>query len=171
MPLHYVSGDASIPNRVPSTVTVIVHVVNNIFVWGKGFVLSLDKHYPAIKLQYFEYQRTLRKAKAVDYLGDCQLTYDVSLSTPYKTTVVANLFAQHGIRSATNPRPLQYNALRTSLTNLKAELLRREDTFVIHMPRIGCGLAGGKWELVEPILMETVVPSFDVYVYDLPNAR
>lgn len=168
MPLHYVKGDAAKPFRIPNTVTVIAHIVNNIFVWGKGFVLALDKNYPSAKTQYFAYKALKRKPKPVDYLGDCLLAYDVSFTTPTVTTVVANLFAQHGIRSATNPRPLQYESLRTSLTTLSVELTRRnENTFVIHMPRIGCGLAGGKWELVEPIILDTIGKSFDVYVYDL----
>jgi hypothetical protein len=37
------------------------------------------------------------------------------------------------------------------------------------MPRIGCGLSGGDWEIVEPIIFRTLctagVPTF---VYDLP---
>jgi hypothetical protein len=35
----------------------------------------------------------------------------------------------------------------------------------IHMPRIGCGLAGGRWDEVELIINE--VCTVDVYVYDL----
>jgi hypothetical protein len=36
----------------------------------------------------------------------------------------------------------------------------------IHMPRIGCGLAGGKWESVEP-LIRIAIPTIEVFVYDL----
>jgi len=36
----------------------------------------------------------------------------------------------------------------------------------IHMPRIGCGLAGGKWEKVEPLIRETL-PGTQIFVYDL----
>ena len=37
----------------------------------------------------------------------------------------------------------------------------------VHMPRIGCGLAGGKWEKIEPIIeAELVTKGVDVYVYD-----
>jgi O-acetyl-ADP-ribose deacetylase (regulator of RNase III) len=35
----------------------------------------------------------------------------------------------------------------------------------VHMPRIGCGLAGGKWSEVEPIL-ERVFVATEVYIYD-----
>lgn len=37
------------------------------------------------------------------------------------------------------------------------------------MPRIGCGLAGGTWDQIEPLLEERLVcAGFDVRVYDLP---
>jgi O-acetyl-ADP-ribose deacetylase (regulator of RNase III) len=36
----------------------------------------------------------------------------------------------------------------------------------IHMPRIGCGLGGGTWDMIEPILLETC-EGLEVTVYDL----
>ena len=38
----------------------------------------------------------------------------------------------------------------------------------VHMPRIGCGLAGGKWELIEQIIKEELITKeIAVTVYDL----
>lgn len=35
------------------------------------------------------------------------------------------------------------------------------------MPRIGCGIAGGKWENIEPIIIETLCKNdIQVYVYN-----
>jgi hypothetical protein len=35
------------------------------------------------------------------------------------------------------------------------------------MPRIGCGLAGGKWEMIEPIILRTLIANgIAVSVYD-----
>jgi hypothetical protein len=40
----------------------------------------------------------------------------------------------------------------------------------IHMPRIGSGLAGGSWEVVEEIVEETLCrQGLRVTVYDLPG--
>ena len=37
----------------------------------------------------------------------------------------------------------------------------------VHMPRIGCGLAGGKWENIEPlILVQLSERDVEVWVYD-----
>jgi hypothetical protein len=39
------------------------------------------------------------------------------------------------------------------------------------MPRIGCGLAGGKWEQIEPIIERTLADAgIHVNVYDLDQA-
>jgi O-acetyl-ADP-ribose deacetylase (regulator of RNase III) len=39
----------------------------------------------------------------------------------------------------------------------------------VHMPRIGCGLAGGDWERVETIIQNTLgVAEVPAVVYDLP---
>ena len=46
---------------------------------------------------------------------------------------------------------------------------RIEEGTIIHMPRIGCGLAGGSWHEIEPILEEHLAGAgFDIRVYDLP---
>ena len=37
----------------------------------------------------------------------------------------------------------------------------------VHMPRIGCGLAGGKWSRIEPLVTERLVnKGVAVTVYD-----
>ncbi len=37
----------------------------------------------------------------------------------------------------------------------------------VHMPRIGCGLAGGRWPRVEPLIVERLVRrGIEVTVYD-----
>jgi hypothetical protein len=43
----------------------------------------------------------------------------------------------------------------------------RELNASVHMPRIGCGLAGGKWEKIEPIIQKHLCDGgIDVTVYD-----
>jgi hypothetical protein len=39
----------------------------------------------------------------------------------------------------------------------------------VHMPRIGCGLAGGTWDKIDPIIQRTLCDQgVRVIVYDLP---
>jgi len=63
------------------------------------------------------------------------------------TLYVANMIAQHGYRSANGQIPLRYDALETCLLKV-TEALEDGDLgpweYKVHMPRIGCGLAGGR---------------------------
>lgn len=77
---------------------------------------------------------------------------------------VANLLAQHGLRSRSNPHPLILDALSRCLFTLRGWAVTHNAS--IHMPRIGCGLGGGKWEDVEPLIASNLA-KIPVTVYDL----
>ena len=77
---------------------------------------------------------------------------------------VANMIAQRDIRSHGGVPPIRYEALHRALDALD-EMVAPETT--VHMPRIGCGLAGGSWDEVSAIIDETLVAAGrDVVVYD-----
>ena len=78
---------------------------------------------------------------------------------------VANMVAQRGMKTGSNGPPIRYEAVRACLKTLAAEA--RGLGASVHMPRIGCGLAGGRWERVEPIIVDELVSKgVDVTVYD-----
>ena len=78
---------------------------------------------------------------------------------------VANLIGQHGLRSSGEVPPIRYEAVREGLRRV-AEFAAAHGA-TVHMPRIGCGLAGGSWDLIAPIIEEEVVgKGLDVTVYD-----
>jgi O-acetyl-ADP-ribose deacetylase (regulator of RNase III) len=78
--------------------------------------------------------------------------------------VVANMIGQHDTCPDENGQPpIRYNAVRAALKGVN-ELATQIDA-TIHMPRIGCGLAGASWDLILPIIEETC--TVNVYVYDL----
>jgi O-acetyl-ADP-ribose deacetylase (regulator of RNase III) len=80
------------------------------------------------------------------------------------------MIAQHGTRPGSQGPPIRYDALRQCLARLAGEA--QQFSASVHMPRIGCGLAGGKWEQVEPILAETLgAAGLAVTVYDLEQRR
>jgi O-acetyl-ADP-ribose deacetylase (regulator of RNase III) len=63
--------------------------------------------------------------------------------------------------------PILYEAVREALAEL-ARFARSEGASV-HMPRIGCGLAGGTWDRIEPLICQTLVATgVETVVYDLP---
>ena len=65
---------------------------------------------------------------------------------------VANLVAQHGLKSGREGPPIRYEAVAQCLQQVAERA--RELGASAHMPRIGCGLAGGEWSRIEPLLEE-----------------
>lgn len=79
---------------------------------------------------------------------------------------VVNMIAQVGTRTVGNLVPLRYKALEFCLRHVFEAASNVDGT--VHMPRIGCGLAGGKWDEIENIINRVNIPfGADVFVYDL----
>lgn len=79
---------------------------------------------------------------------------------------VCNMIGQHKtITSSKGVAPIRYEAVESCLEKLAVEALPLNAG--IHMPRIGCGLAGGKWEEMEPVIKKTLLEKdIEVHVYD-----
>ena len=78
---------------------------------------------------------------------------------------VANLIGQHGIKTGSKGVPIRYDAIAEGLERVaeKAHKLGAS----VHLPRIGCGLAGGDWSRVEPLITTRLCEkSIAVTVYD-----
>jgi O-acetyl-ADP-ribose deacetylase (regulator of RNase III) len=152
--IKYVTGDATKPEG--KGVKIIVHCNNAQGAWGAGFVLALSKRWRAPERQYVASIRN----------GSLKLG-EVQLVKVEKDIIVANLVGQNLYPSGPDRIPLIYAALEKGLEQL-AGLITKEDT-TVHMPRIGAGLAGGSWERIEKIIIQTLVTKgFNVTVYDLP---
>ncbi len=151
MGIHYATGDATAP--VGDGSKIVAHVCNDVGVWGAGFVLAISKRWPGPEVAYLKYGLSLK-------LGQ------VSFIKVEAGVWVANMIAQRGLRTLAGVPPIRYDALRECLEKLALEALKLQAT--IHMPRIGCGLAGGKWGRVEPLIREVVLNN-EVFVYDLPR--
>jgi O-acetyl-ADP-ribose deacetylase (regulator of RNase III) len=79
---------------------------------------------------------------------------------------VANMIGQHGIRRAGGQPPIRYEAIGEALARLAGHARHLDAS--VHMPRIGCGLAGGEWGRIEPLLLDRLCSQgVNVAVYDL----
>jgi O-acetyl-ADP-ribose deacetylase (regulator of RNase III) len=77
------------------------------------------------------------------------------------------MVAQHGLSAKGGVPPIRYEAVEACLNEVAGRA--RELAASVHMPRIGCGLAGGKWELIEPIIRRALCEQgVEVFVYDYP---
>jgi hypothetical protein len=75
---------------------------------------------------------------------------------------------QRGYGDSAKPR-LRYAALESALS--RVAIHAKTVGASLHMPRIGCGQAGGSWALVEEIVGATLLDAkIPVTVYDLPDA-
>ena len=153
--IEYVRGDATAPSV--KGVKVIAHVCNDIGGWGKGFVVALSRRWPEPERAYRAWHRD--RASNDFGLGAAQFVQ----VGPY--TWVANLIGQRGTRTGSKGVPVRYEAIDTALGLLADKALELDAS--IHMPRIGCGLAGGKWSRVEPLIVDRLVRrGIAVTVYD-----
>lgn len=149
--IKYVVGDAVYP--VGKGIKIIAHICNNVGKWGKGFVLAVSKRWPETYYRYVEWH----KRRGSLNLGAIQIIRVES------DILVFNMVAQEGIFSKGTP-PIRYSALDVCLEKLSGTADCKNAS--IHMPRIGCGLAGGKWSKIETLIDEKL-SEHSVTVYDL----
>ena len=150
--INYIKGDATAPDGEGNR--IIVHVCNDLGGWGRGFVVAISRRWKEPEAAYRGWHGEPDFA-----LGAVQLVQ------VEPTLWVANMIGQHGLKRTPAGPPIRYDAVETALTTV-AEHARELDASV-HMPRIGCGLAGGRWEEIEPIIGRTLIKNgVPVTVYD-----
>ncbi len=156
--MQYLKGDVTQP--VGDGPKFLVHVCNNRGGWGgkASVVKAISRRWKAPENAYREWA-TVRDSEVwgLFCLGSVQF-----VPVGDNLTVV-NMVAQDGYASSTRPRPLSYSALQECLGHV-AKAARGGTS--IHMPRIGVGLAGGRWETVAGII-ERSLGDIPVFVYDL----
>ncbi|MGP3756451.1 macro domain-containing protein [Streptomyces sp. IBSNAI001] len=154
--ITYVRGDATSPQG--KGVKLIVHVCNDLGGWGKGFVLAVSRRWPGPEAAY---RRWHRERAGNDFgLGAAQFVQ----VEPY--VWVANVVGQRGIRTGSKGVPVRYEAIDAGLDKVAGKAAGLGAS--VHMPRIGCGLAGGTWARVEPLVTGRLVArGIEVTVYDV----
>lgn len=153
--IEFVPGDAT--NPIGAGPWIVAHVCNDLGKWGKGFVLAVSRRWPLAKTAYLDWHR--QRANSDFALGANQL---VAVADGLW---VANMIGQHGVARRGSEPPIRYAAISACLAKLAAAAL--EHSASVHMPRIGCSLAGGTWDEIEPrIQSELVERGVQVVVYD-----
>lgn len=155
MTLQYTIGDATAP--VGSGKKIVTHVCNNRSGWGKGFVVAVSARWPLPESEYRAWSRTTGfRLGAVQFVHVEQNIW------------VANMVAQNGYGTTSGPTPLDYDALKECLTKVGEHAVRVAAS--VHMPRIGTGLGGGRWEDIVLVLDQTLIArGITTTVYDLTS--
>jgi O-acetyl-ADP-ribose deacetylase (regulator of RNase III) len=153
--LRFVTGDATSPQAAGPK--IIAHICNDLGGWGKGFVVAISRRWPEPERAYREWHR--HRATNDFGLGAVQVVQ------VRPDTWVANMVGQHGMRTGSQGPPIRYEAVQRCLTAVGDSALALGAS--VHMPRIGTGLAGGRWERIEPIIVATLCGrDISVTVYD-----
>jgi O-acetyl-ADP-ribose deacetylase (regulator of RNase III) len=158
--INYVIGDATAPQGDGKK--LIRHVCNNVGAWGAGFVLALSKKWKQPEKTYLAMKQHI--------LGT------IDLVKVEEDIAVCNLIGQESTagrnRTLGALPPVRYVAIEHALKEVAHdyELAKSVNLdFSVHMPRLGSGLAGGNWKIIETIIEETLCKAgIEVTVYDLP---
>lgn len=165
--ITYAIGDATEPGTVDCPV-LIVHVVNDEGKRGAGFSGALSRRYAQARDSYHRWFRGESFAPADVEPFALGAILPRVLANRQSVATVAHLCAQHGV--GTDRQRVDYAALDTALGKLRAWIDRSHYPGRVQMPRIGCGLGGGRWDRVEKHLGTTDLWR-GVTVLDLPVRR
>ena len=151
--INYIKGDATNPQGLKPW--LIVHICNNKGGWGKGFSGALSKIWPSAESEYRKWHSGGDNFR----LGEVQFVY------PKDSIIIANMLAQDGYKSEHNPTPVSY----TDLISCLMKISKKYKYHNIHMPKIGCGLGGGDWNVIQKAINLILVnKGISVTVYEYP---
>ena len=147
--VKFITEQGDILNR--SYFDVVCHQVNCIGKMGAGLAKQIADMYPEVKDGYIAHSSI---HKPDELLGTCFL----SRGPKY----IANLYGQLNI--GTNKQQTDYKALRKAIQDFYKQLseiipqkngFNLSESLRIAFPKnMGCGLAGGSWDIVEKIIIK-----------------
>ena len=175
MGINYLSG-IDVREPVGEGRKIIGQVVNDLGIMGSGVAKALLDKWPLVRSDYIKWHKTNNHLGNNFALGKVQFVFVGTQSDSDKDIndiVVANIIGQHGVgvNKETGEVPVRYEALREGCKYIANACKYYGAT--AHFPYLmGCDLAGGKWEIVENILMEELVnKGVNTFVYDLFRKR
>jgi O-acetyl-ADP-ribose deacetylase (regulator of RNase III) len=152
--IQYVEGDVTEP--VATGEIIVAHVCNDEGRWGAGVSGAIGRRWPAAEGGFRAWSRTSDAT-----LGAVQFVRVADRIT------VANMIAQRGIRRPKDVAlaPIRYDALAECLGRVGHEALTNRAA--VAAPRFGCGLAGGDWTIIEPMINQILIANgVAVTIYD-----
>ena len=146
--IHYVTGDL-----LGATQKVIVHGVNAQGVMGSGVAKVIRAKWPEVFESYSLHYKTFGLK-----LGDI-LPVTTSDDKIVVNAVTQDKFGRDGVQYC------DYAAIAQCFDQINARALDWEVTEIV-MPKIGAGLGGGDWNIIESIIVKTA-KNYTSVVYSL----
>jgi len=157
--INYVKGDATHP--IGEGRKILIHCCNDCVPgkWGAGFVMAISKRWPHVRNEYVKWSKG--KMPAPPYKLGC-----VQFVKVENDIVIGNMLGQHGIGTQNKIPPIRYSAIAQCLD--KVWRAAKSNNASVHAPKFGAGLAGGKWEIIEDIIVNSLCNrDISVTVYNL----
>jgi len=142
----YIKGDIT-----ETELKYIAHGVNCRNVMGSGVAKAIFTKWPDVKNNYHKY------FERYGYLGEIHEAYSDS-----KVSII-NCFTQDKFGNS-GKKYVNYAAVVTCFEKLSRLIPKNE---ILAIPKIGCGLAGGDWNIVEQLINDTVGDELEIWVYEL----
>jgi hypothetical protein len=157
--VQYLIGDATKPRGRGQK--IIAHIVNDATPrWGAGFARVVARRWAAVQDDFIAWTQQDRSRLRLGQHRLFRIEDELS---------VFHMVAQHGYGKSDRPR-IRYHPLGECLGALVAHA--QETSSSVHMPRIGCGQAGGNWAIVSELIDDIICRcGVSVTVYDLPSER
>jgi len=155
MEIKYIKGDL-IELAKQGEFEVIMHCCNCFNTMGAGIARAIRDNFPEA---YLKDQNTIKGDR--NKLG----TYNsVTIKNFAKPFFVVNLYGQYDFKVSNGPN-INYVSLSNALLQIKKDFTGLK----FGLPRIGAGLAGGSWEVIEKIIQCTLIDE-DVTVVNFEGA-
>ena len=149
--IKYIDGDLV---RDSDQFDVIVQCANCFCTMGAGIAPQIKNKFP--------------EAYAVDCAtvsGDKDKLGTISYTTSARKPIVVNLYGQYGYNGRTHGAiDVDYDAIRSGMKLIKEKFSGK----FIGMPKLGAGLAGGDWNIIEKIIQEELQGEYVVIVNYVP---
>ena len=146
----YIKGDIT-----QTELKYIAHGVNCQNKMGSGVAKALYQKFPEVKTTYHDYFKYFEKVKVGDWC--------IAVSGDKE---IYNLFTQYNY-GYDGKRYVNYSAIVECFKSLVISGVEGP----IAIPKIGCGLAGGDWNIVEQLINDTVGDDLEIWVYELDGSK
>ena len=179
--LEYIKNGNICEPQIQSGVNIIIHCCNDIPVMGSGVAKALYTQWPQVKEQYLLWHKMTEEGFHTDEelgidnhsdkyqyhfpdpdkrnfaLGNVQLiSVETGIEIGVSNALVGNIIGQHNIYpNKVGMPPVRYSAIDYACGLIAKNASESELGFTIHVPYLmGCDLAGGKWDIIERILLD-----------------
>jgi len=134
--IKYIDGDII---KMSDNFEVIGHCSNCFCAMGSGIAPQIKHKFPEAY-----------KVDCETISGDESKMGTITYTKNTKPTTIVNLYGQYGYGRKNGQMDLDYDALRKALRMAKNKFTGKSFGF----PKLGSGLAGGSWDIIEQIIEE-----------------